>query len=222
MRRSWEHIGNRALEKAGLDIRMDCRSFADQGIDREATVHLGPVAAAMERNGESTDLGDRNREAKARNDERNRLHSDKAEVSAQIIDLAAERARREAERELRAAVRTQSPPRILDTLTERRATFSRGDLNRVLAKVITDPKERTTLTDRILALPDAIGLKETAEAPVSRYTTGAVLHDEARILQDAATLAAWKQYGIPIGEGEAVLRQHQHVSGDRHAAFWRA
>ena len=46
MRRSWEQIGNRALERAGLDIRIDCRSFADQGIDREATVHLGPVAAA--------------------------------------------------------------------------------------------------------------------------------------------------------------------------------
>ena len=90
---------------------------------------------------------------------------------------------------MRAAVRTQSPPRILDTLTERRATFSRGDLNRVLTKVITDPKERTALTDRILALPDVIGLKETEEAPVSRYTTRAVLQDEGRILEDAATLA---------------------------------
>ena len=150
MRRSWERIGNQALERAGLDIRIDCRSFADQGLDHEATVHLGPVAAAMERNGQATDLGDRNRAAQAHNDERNRLRNDKASVSAEIIDLAAERARREAERELRAAVRTQSPPSILDTLTERRATFSRGDLNRVLAKVITDPKERTALTDRIL------------------------------------------------------------------------
>ena len=196
MRRSWERIGNQALERAGLDIRIDCRSFADQGLDREATVHLGPVASAMERNGDATDLGDRNRAAQARNDERNRLRNDKASVSAEIIDLAAERARREAERELRAAVRTQSPPRILDTLTERRATFSRGDLNRVLAKVITDPKERTALTDRILALPDVIGLKETAEAPVSRYTTRAVLQDEGRILEDAATLAARRQYEI--------------------------
>ena len=137
-------------------------------------MHLGPVAAAMERNGQATDLGDRNRAAKAHNDERNRLRNDKASVSAEIIDLAAERARREAERELRAAVRTQSPPRILDTLTERRATFSRGDLNRVLAKVIIDPKERTALTDRILALPDVVGLKETARGP------GIALHDKSR------------------------------------------
>ena len=123
----------------------------------------------MERNGESTDLGDRNRAARARNDERDRLRNDKEAVSAEIIDLAAERERREAERDLRAAIRTHSPPRILDTLTERRATFSRGDLNRALAKVIIDPKERAALTDRILALPDVIGLKET-EGPRYRAT----------------------------------------------------
>ena len=105
---------------------------------------------------------------------------------------------------MRAAVRTQSPPRILDTLTERRATFSRGDLNRVLAKVITDPKERAALTDRILALPDVIGLKETAEAPVSRYTTRAVLQDEGRILEDAAALAA-----------KAAVRDHATGKLDR-------
>jgi Ti-type conjugative transfer relaxase TraA len=222
MRRSWERIGNRALERAGLDIRIDCRSFADQGIDRDATVHLGPVASGMERKGEETDLGDRNRAAKARNDERDRLHNDKAQVSAQIIDLGAERARREAERELRAAIRTHSPPRILDTLTERRATFSRGDLNQALSKVITDGKERAALTNQILALPDVIGLKETAEAPVSRYTTKAVLRDEARILQDTATLAARKRYEIEQDKSEAVLRRHPHVTGDRLEAFWRA
>jgi Ti-type conjugative transfer relaxase TraA len=222
MRRSWERIGNQALERAGLDIRIDCRSFADQGLDREATVHLGPVTSGMERNGEATDLGDRNRAAQARNDERDRLRNDKASVSAEIIDLAAERARREAERELRAAIRTQSPPRILDTLTERRATFSRGDLNRVLAKVITDPKERTTLTDRILALPDVIGLKETEGAPVLRYTTRAVLQDEGRVLEDAMALAARRHYGIVRPEGEAILRHHPLVTGDRHAAFWQA
>ncbi|MGE0279034.1 MAG: MobQ family relaxase [Rhizobiaceae bacterium] len=222
MRRSWERIGNRALERAGLDIRIDCRSFADQGIDRDATVHLGPVASGMERNGEETDLGDRNRTAKARNDERDRLRNDKESVSAEIIDLAAERERREAERDLRAAIRTHSPPRILDTLIERRATFSRGDLNRALAKVVTDPKERAALTDQILDLPDVIGLKETAEAPVSRYTTKGVLQDEARILRDAGVLAAHRRHGISITEGEAILRQHPQVTGDRRAAFWRS
>ena len=125
----------------------------------------------MERNGEGSDLGDRNRAAQARNAERERIDGDRAAVSAEIIDLAAERARREAERELRAAIRTHSPPKILEVLTERRSTFSRGDLNRELAKVIPDPKARAALTDQILALPDVVGLKET------RSRAGVALHD---------------------------------------------
>ena len=140
IRQTWERIGNRALEEAGLDIRIDCRSYADQGIDREATVHLGPIASGMERKGEGTDLGDRNRAAKAHNAERDRLEGDRSIVSAEIIDLAAERERRAAERELRAAVRTHSPPKILELLTDKRSTFSRGDLNRELTKVIPDAK----------------------------------------------------------------------------------
>ena len=222
IRREWERIGNRVLRQADLDIVIDCRSFADRGIDRDATVHLGPVAAGMERAGEGTDLGDRNRAARARNDERDRLRNEQAGVSAEIIDLAAERARRETERDLRAAVRTHSPPRILDTLTERRATFSRGDLNRALAKVVIDPKERAALTNQILVLPDVVGLKETEDAPISRYTTRAVLQDEGRIIDGAAELAAQKRYGIARDDGEAVLRRHPHVTGDRRAAFWRA
>src|SRR5277367_4120973 len=105
IRSTWERIGNRVLEQSGLDIRIDCRSYADQGVDREATVHLGPVASGMERNGETTDLGDRNRSARARNAERERLDDDRATVSAEIIDLTAERERRAEERELRAAIR---------------------------------------------------------------------------------------------------------------------
>ncbi|HTV87573.1 MAG TPA: MobQ family relaxase, partial [Stellaceae bacterium] len=73
----WERIGNRALEQAGSDSRIDCRSFVDQGLDREATVHLGPIAAGMERKGDRTDLGDRNRAAAARNAERDRLGADR-------------------------------------------------------------------------------------------------------------------------------------------------
>jgi Ti-type conjugative transfer relaxase TraA len=222
IRLMWERIGNRALEQAGSDSRIDCRSFDDQGLDREATVHLGPVASGMERKGEGTDLGDRNRAAQARNAERERLAGERAGVSAEIIDLAAERERRAAEAELRAAIRTHSPPRILDVLTERRSTFSRADLNRELAKVIPDAPVRAGLTDQILALPDVVGLKEDAAAPVSRYTTRAVLADEARILEDAAALAARTRHGLTAAQAEATLKRHPRVTDERRAAFREA
>jgi Ti-type conjugative transfer relaxase TraA len=218
IRATWERIGNRVLEEAGLDIRIDCRSFVDQGVDREATVHLGPVASGMERNGEATDIGDRNRSARARNAERDRLDDDRATVSAEIIDLAAERERRAEERELRSAIRSHNPPRILETLTERRSTFSRGDLNRALAKVIIDPKERAALNDQILALPEVVGLKETEDGPVSRYTTRTVLAAEAKVMADAAALAKRTGFGLTARQGDSILAQHPHLKAEQRAA----
>ena len=222
IRGTWERIGNQVLKDAGFDIRMDCRSYADQGLDRDATVHLGPVASGMERNGETTDLGDRNRAARERNAERERLNSERESASAAIIDLAAERERRAEERELRAAIRTHSPPRILDVLTERRSTFSRGDLNRELAKVIIDPKERAALNDQILALPEVVGLKENADAPVSRYTTRTVLKAEDQVIEDAAALAGQTRHGLTMAQGQAALDRHSQLSGEQRAAFWHA
>lgn len=217
IRASWERIGNWALKDAGLDIRIDCRSFVDQGVDREATVHLGPVAAGMERNGEATDLGDRNRGARARNATRERLDGDRATVSAEIVDLAAERERRAEERELRAAIRTHSPPKILETLTERRSTFSRGDLNRALAKVIADPTERAALSNQVLALPDVVGLREATDAHVSRYTTRTVLADEAKVMADAKALAGRISFGLAARQVDAVLAQHPQLKDEQRA-----
>jgi hypothetical protein len=91
VRELWEQLANAALERAGSAERIDSRSLAAQGIDREATQHLGPVASEMERRGAPTDRGDGNRQAAANNERRQAL-------SAEIIDLQAERDRRERRR----------------------------------------------------------------------------------------------------------------------------
>lgn len=41
LRASWARAVNRHLEKSGLDIRVDHRSYAEQGIDLVPTVHVG-------------------------------------------------------------------------------------------------------------------------------------------------------------------------------------
>ena len=97
VREQWEGIANRALERAGQEARIDRRSLEAQGIDREPTVHLGPAASAMLRRGESSELAERNQAAAARNAEREGLQAQYGAVSAEIIDQAAERARREQE-----------------------------------------------------------------------------------------------------------------------------
>ena len=94
VRELWERTANAALERAGVAARIDARSLQAQGMDREATQHLGPAASEMERRGKASDRGDGNRTVLANNTERVRL-------AAEIIDLQAERARIEAEREAR-------------------------------------------------------------------------------------------------------------------------
>lgn len=63
LRKTWADMANRALERAGHDVRIDHRSLADQresarergdvekarDLDREPTRHMGPAATAMER-----------------------------------------------------------------------------------------------------------------------------------------------------------------------------
>jgi hypothetical protein len=46
-RQGWEHEVNRALERAGLEVRVDRRSLAAQGIDREPQIHVGAAAMAL-------------------------------------------------------------------------------------------------------------------------------------------------------------------------------
>ena len=50
----WQHIQNRELERAGLDVRVDFSSFESRGIDKEPEQHEGPAVTAMKRRGEKT------------------------------------------------------------------------------------------------------------------------------------------------------------------------
>jgi hypothetical protein len=51
IRESWERHANHHLERHGFDARIDRRSLAAQGLDREPTRHLGPRVVAMQRRG---------------------------------------------------------------------------------------------------------------------------------------------------------------------------
>jgi hypothetical protein len=112
IRRLWEQTANQALARAGRPERIDARSLKAQGIDREATTHLGPAATEMERRGAASDRGNSNRQAAAHNQERARL-------SAQIIDLQSERQRREAQEKPVAAVLPRLPSETVEQAAER-------------------------------------------------------------------------------------------------------
>lgn len=91
LRKLWEQTANQALKQAGRAERIDARSLKAQGIEREATQHLGPTASEMERRGKQTDRGDMNRQTAANNQER-------AQLVAQVIDLHEQRQHRDESR----------------------------------------------------------------------------------------------------------------------------
>ena len=66
-RHDWEVIQNRYLEMANRPERVSLKSYQRQGIEQIPTVHMGPAAAAMERKGIRTDIGNLNRDIRESN-----------------------------------------------------------------------------------------------------------------------------------------------------------
>lgn len=108
-RAAWADHANRALERAGHEVRIDHRSFADQGIDREPDIKMGKAATQAERRGQPTRIGAERDAIRARNAER----ADR-EHQAQILHLDIEQAKRD----LRAAARKPDLDPRLRTLLE--------------------------------------------------------------------------------------------------------
>jgi len=56
---SWEKHANKALEKAGHEVRIDHRTLEAQGIERVPQIHIGAKVFEMERRGVRTERGER-------------------------------------------------------------------------------------------------------------------------------------------------------------------
>jgi len=172
LRESWERIGNRHLERHGHGPTLDRRTLLAQGSARPATIHQGKDATAMERRGVGTDLGDHNR-AVALNE-------------AQVIDLAAARARREHEA---AGAKTAA---MSDSLTP--ANGNAADEQRRQETLRQEETQRREAADKTEALrretiqkqQDEAALR-AAEANAQRQVEQAremrALHDQALLRQ---------------------------------------
>jgi len=103
VRARWAEMQNQALERAGVAARVDHRSLAAQGIEREAMRHRGPAVSGIEARGEVSEVAAR-REA-----ERLERVQGRAVVEAEVRvvtrqELALERVAVRERRELAAEV----------------------------------------------------------------------------------------------------------------------
>ena len=97
IRQSWEEHANLSLKKIGVSDRIDRRSLADQGIDREPTQHIGVSGSAIDRKGLFSERVQLNNETRNINNERieilkdlKLLHQERRDVSQELEQLYSE------------------------------------------------------------------------------------------------------------------------------------
>jgi hypothetical protein len=129
------------------------------------------------------------------------------------------------------AVDKRDAEAVLSHLTRDNPTFEPWQLNRALAYGNLNEAERKAFHGEILANKNCIGLRETAESEVSRYTTREVLAAEMALLRNSQKLAGDYSHGLSEGRIAATAAEFtlkpeqadalQHLTGaEGFAMLW--
>ncbi|MDX0760613.1 Dtr system oriT relaxase, partial [Sinorhizobium medicae] len=186
LRDGWFACQNRHLTLAGLDIRIDGRSFEKQGIELVPTLHLGAGTKAIERKATA--------EAKTLSLERLQLQE----------DLRSENARRLQRR----------PEIVLDLITRERSVFDERDVAKILHRYVDDPAVFRSLMARILQSPETLQLERERTAfatgirAPAKYTTRALIRLEAEMANRAIWLSRRSSHRLREAVLEATLARH--------------
>lgn len=156
----WEVVQNLALERAGLEVRVDHRSLRDQGIEREPGQHRGPAISGIEARGEIAQVSVR-REAQ-RQERQQALQPERQELVAEIRSVSKEEVavQRVAVRERRELAQDVTGP-ARDDVLKRIEADRREQLERVGAQAERRVERRQSIGGRLLdqarALRERIG-----------------------------------------------------------------
>jgi hypothetical protein len=121
----------------------------------------------------------------------------------------------------REAVDPRNPEKVLEAVTNDRSTFTRLDLDRLLGKAIVSRVERRAIADNILTREEVIPLRESADGPVTRYTTREVLRTEAELLRGARQLHGDTSHGVTSNILDHTIDRFSHLDGEQRAAIFR-
>jgi hypothetical protein len=130
-RDGWFACQNRQLSLAGLDIRVDGRSFEKQGLDLEPTIHLGVGTKAIER---KADSGFRPMEL-----ERRELQEVRRAENARRIQ--------------------RKPELVLDLIMREKSVFDERDVAEILHRYTDETSLFQSLIARIMQSPDSLRLE---------------------------------------------------------------
>ncbi len=174
-RDGWFACQNRHLALAGLDLRIDGRSFERQGIDLEPIIRFSAETKAIER----------------------RMEREETPVfrKPKSIEL-------QTERRAQNTRRIQRRPEIaIDLITSQKSVFDERDIAKVLHRYTDDERVFAQLMARILQSPEIlridrerIDLMAGARFP-AKYTTRKLIRLEAEMAKRAAWLARQSTHG---------------------------
>jgi Ti-type conjugative transfer relaxase TraA len=197
VRQGWLDLQNHHLALAGLDVRVDGRSYAERGIDIVPTTHVGVAAKAIERKakrrGWRPDL------------DRLRLFEEQRQVSAEQIMLR--------------------PETVLDIVSREKSVFDDRDVAKVLHRYVGDPSMFAVLMARILQSPEAIRLERegidfaTGVRTPDRYTTRELIRIEAEMARRTIRLAEAGTFGVNDEIRNTVLDRHAMLSDEQRTAI---
>jgi Ti-type conjugative transfer relaxase TraA len=201
-RDGWFACQNRHLALAGLDIRIDGRSFEKQGIDLTPTIHLGVGTKAIDRKAE---------QVKAKGP----AWSPKLERIELQEDRRAENARRIQRR----------PEIVLDLITRERSVFDERDVAKILHRYIDDAGLFQSLVVRILQSPETLRLEReridfgTGIRAPAKYTTRELIRLEAEMANRAIWLAGRSSHKVKQSVLEATSARHSRLSEEQRVAI---
>ncbi|NTA40225.1 Ti-type conjugative transfer relaxase TraA [Agrobacterium salinitolerans] len=199
LRDGWFERQNHHMALAGIDLRIDGRSYEKQGIDLEPTIHLGVGAKAIERKAEQQGV----------------------RPELERIELNEQRRSENARRILK------NPAIVLDLITREKSVFDERDVAKVVHRYIDDPAVFQQLMIRIILSPDVLRLQRdtidfaTGEKMLARYSTRAMIRLEATMARQATWLSAKDMHAVPEAVLDATFGRHERLSDEQKAAIER-
>ncbi|MBU4527575.1 MAG: Ti-type conjugative transfer relaxase TraA [Hoeflea sp.] len=201
-RDGWFATQNRHLALAGLDIRIDGRSFEKQGINLTPTIHIGVGATAIERKSET----------------------EKASASTWSPKL--ERIELQEERRTENVRRIQRNPGIaLNLITREKSVFDERDVAKILHRYVDDAAIFQSLMVRIMQHPDVLRLDReridftSGVRTPARYTTREMIRLEAEMANRAIWLSGRDFHDVRAAVLKATFARHTHLSDEQKVAI---
>lgn len=196
-RDGWFACQNRHLALAGLDVRIDGRSFEKQGIELTPTIHLGVGTKAIERKGEGSER----------------------KAALERLELQEERRAENARRIER------NPEIVLDLITREKSVFDERDVAKILHRYIDDAVLFQSSMARILQSPETLRLDRerldfvTGVRAPAKYTTRELIRLEAEMANRSIWLSQRSSHGVREPMLEATFARHERLSDEQRTAI---